>query len=69
MELDLKDHQIIGLLKADSRLSVRDIAKATGIRPSTVHERIKKLVKKGIIERFTLKLNNKAIGENFIVFN
>ncbi|PIN86202.1 transcriptional regulator [Candidatus Woesearchaeota archaeon CG10_big_fil_rev_8_21_14_0_10_44_13] len=68
MELDLKDHQIIGLLKADSRLSVRDIAKATGIRPSTVHERIKKLVKKGIIERFTLKLNNKAIGENFIVF-
>lgn len=68
MKLDDKDHQIIGLLKGNSRLSVRDIAKKTGIRPSTVHQRIKKLVQGGIIERFTLKLNNKAIGENFIVF-
>lgn len=68
MKLDEKDHQIIGLLKENSRFSVRDIAKKTGIRPSTVHQRIKKLVNGGIIERFTLKLNNKAIGENFIVF-
>lgn len=68
MNLDMKDHQIIGLLKGNSRLSIRDIAKKAGIRPSTVHQRIRKLVKEGIIERFTLKLNNKAIGENFIVF-
>lgn len=67
MELDEKDHLIIGLLKNNSRLSVRDIAKKTGIRPSTVHQRITKLISSGIIEKFTLKLNNKAIGENFIV--
>lgn len=68
MEMDDKDHAIIALLKENSRYSVRDIAKKTGIRPSTVHERIKKLIRDGIIERFTLKLNNKAVGENFIVF-
>ena len=27
-----------------------------------------KIIKKDVIERFTLKLNNKAFGENFIVF-
>jgi Lrp/AsnC family leucine-responsive transcriptional regulator len=68
MEMDDKDHTIISLLKENSRYSVRDIAKKTNIRPSTVHERIKKLIRDGIIEKFTLKLNNKAIGENFIVF-
>ncbi|MBD3313587.1 winged helix-turn-helix transcriptional regulator [Candidatus Woesearchaeota archaeon] len=68
MKIDEKDHTIISLLKQDSRLSVRDIGKKAGIRPSTVHDRIKKLVENGVIEKFTLKLNNKAVGENFIVF-
>ena len=68
MTLDKKDYLIINILKQNSRLAIRDIAKKSGIRPSTVHERIKKLVKEGVIEKFTLKLNNKAVGEDFIVF-
>ena len=68
MELDKKDNLIIDVLKENSRLSIRNVAKKTGLRPSTVHERIKKLVKGGVIEKFTLKLDNKAIGEGFIVF-
>ena len=68
MELDAKDLAIISNLKENARLSVRDIAKKTGIRPSTVHQRITQLKKNNIIEKFTLKLNNKAIAENFIVF-
>lgn len=68
MQLDSKDIAIITELKKDSRQSVRDIAKKTQLRPSTVHNRIQQLKKEGIIEKFTLKLNNKDIGENFIVF-
>ena len=68
MNLDAKDKKIIEALKKDSRSTVRDIAKQTGIRPSTVHQRIGKLKKDGVIEKFTVKLNNKAVGENFIVF-
>lgn len=68
MELDIKDHKIINLLKDNSRLSIRDIAKKTQIRPSTVHQRIQKLIKKNVIEKFTLKLNNDAVNQNFIVF-
>lgn len=68
MSLDKKDLAIISLLKENSRLSIRDIAKKTGIRPSTVHQRITKLKKDNVIEKFTLKLDNVAVEENFIVF-
>ena len=68
MQLNSKDIAIITELKKDSRQSVRDIAKKTQLKPSTVHNRIQQLKKESIIEKFTLKLNNKAVGENFIVF-
>ena len=68
MNLDEKDHDILHELKKNSRQSIRDIAKAIGLRPSTVHDRIQRMTKDGVIEKFTLKLNNKAVGENFIVF-
>ncbi len=68
MKLDGKDHKIIALLRENSRFSIRQIAKKSNIRPSTVHQRIQKLVKENVIEKFTLKLNNKAFGEGFIAF-
>ena len=63
-----KDKKILDVLREDSRLSIRDIAKKTSLRPSTVHDRITKLKKDNVIEKFTVKLNNKAVSENFIVF-
>ncbi len=68
MKLDKKDLAIIDILKQNARLSIRDISKKTNIRPSTVHQRITKLKKDGVIEKFTVKLNNSAVGEDFIVF-
>jgi len=68
MEIDTKDKKIISALRQNSRQTVRDIAKETGLRPSTVHQRIARLKQEGAIEKFTVKLNNRAIGENFIVF-
>ena len=68
MKIDEKDLAIINELRTNSRQSIRQIAKKTRIRPSTVHLRINRLVNQGVIEKFTLKLNNKIFGENFIVF-
>ena len=68
MDMDAKDEKIIEILKQDSRHSIKEIAKHTKIRPSTVHQRIQKLIANKIIEKFTIKLDNKAVGENFIVF-
>lgn len=66
--VDAKDKKIIGLLRENSRISVRDIAKKTGIRPSTVHQRIQKLRENSVIEKFTVKLDDKAVDQSFIVF-
>lgn len=68
MDLDNKDAKIIEILKEDSRLPIREIAKITKIRPSTIHQRIQKLIENNVIEKFTVKLDNKQVGENFIVF-
>ncbi len=68
MEIDKKDFSIIDVLKENSRLSIRDVAKRTKLRPSTVHQRMLRLKEKGVIQKFTLKLDNKAVGEGFIVF-
>ena len=68
MEPDNKDIKIIEILKEDSRLPIREISRKTKIRPSTVHQRIQKLIENKVIEKFTVKLNNKLAGENFIVF-
>lgn len=68
MDIDDKDNKIIEILKQNSREPIREIAKITKIRPSTVHQRIQKLIENNVIEKFTIKLNNKDVGENFIVF-
>jgi len=66
--MDKKDNVILGVLKANSRQSVRDIAKRTKLRPSTVHNRIKKLTDEGIIRNFTIRVDNEKTGKNFVVY-
>ena len=65
--MDNKDIEIISILKQNSRETIKEIARKTKLRPSTVHQRLKKLSASGAIEKFTVKLNDKLAGENFIV--
>ena len=66
--MDNKDLAIVELLKENSRYSIRDISRKTGIRPSTVHQRLVRLKQEGVIEKYTVKLANKLVGEGFIVW-
>lgn len=66
--MDEKDKKIISLLKENSRLSTNEIWKITGIPQTTVHNRIKRLKEKGIIEYFTIKLDRKKIGKELVAF-
>lgn len=61
--LDEKDRKIIDVLKENSKLSTQQIAKKTSIPITTVHNRIKKLEKEGIIKKYTIVLDNKKIGK------
>lgn len=59
--LDNKDKKILAELKKDARKTTTNIAKKTNLKRVTVHDRIQKLIDKGIIESFTTKLNYKNI--------
>jgi Lrp/AsnC family leucine-responsive transcriptional regulator len=60
--LDEKDTEIIEQLRKNSRESTALISRKTGIPRVTVHERIRKLVEKGIIRRFTVLPDYKKMG-------
>jgi DNA-binding Lrp family transcriptional regulator len=66
--LDKEDITILDVLEKDSRMPSREISEKTGLRPSTVHSRIQRMLKQGVIEKFTLKLNNDILGKNFVVY-
>ncbi len=66
--MDRKDQKIIEELRKDSRSTISEIAKRTGIRNSTVHARIQKLVKDKVIEGFTIRTDDRLMSENFVVF-
>ncbi|MHA1252780.1 MAG: Lrp/AsnC family transcriptional regulator [Candidatus Helarchaeota archaeon] len=64
-ELNLK---IIKYLQKNGRDSYSNIAKQLGVSESTVRKRINKLVKNGIIERFTIVLNPEFTEKSVIAF-
>ena len=60
--LDEIDRNILRILQADARKSYREIQNKLGISIGTIHNRIAKLKKNGVIEGYTLKLNNEKLG-------
>jgi len=66
--LNDKDKKILDVLKHNAKLSIQQIAKKTLIPITTVHNRIKKLEKEGIIKGYTVILDNKKLGKNITAF-
>lgn len=60
--LDEIDRNILRILQDDARTSYREIQDKLGISIGTIHNRISKLKKNGVIEGYTLRLNNEKLG-------
>ncbi|MBD0292034.1 MAG: Lrp/AsnC family transcriptional regulator [Jiangellaceae bacterium] len=56
------DRQIVDLLARDGRLSYTDLAKATGLSTSAVHQRVRRLEQRGIIRGYAAVLDYDAMG-------
>jgi len=65
-KLDKKDLQIIDILKEHGEFTTRQISKKTLLPTTTIHNRIKKLRKEGIIKKFTVELDPSKIGKSFV---
>ena len=66
--MDKKDEKILELLRENSKLTTHQISKKTLIPITTVHNRIKKLEKEGIIKKYTLELDNKKLGKTIAAY-
>lgn len=66
--IDEKDQAIISALVNDSSLSTHKIAKKTKIAITTVHNRIQKLRKLGVIKAYTIILDKKKLGKNIFAY-
>jgi Lrp/AsnC family transcriptional regulator, leucine-responsive regulatory protein len=66
--IDEKDKNILDVLINNSNLSIQKIAKKTNIAITTVHNRVKKLKKLGIIKNYTINVDKKKLGKNIFAF-
>ena len=60
--MDKTDQKILSELSEDSSISIPKLAEKINVNSSVVYSRIKRLVKKKLIERFTIQVNNKELG-------
>ena len=60
--MDKIDQKILSELSRDSSISIPKLAEKINVNSSVVYSRIKRLVKKKLIERFTIEINNKELG-------
>jgi Lrp/AsnC family transcriptional regulator, regulator for asnA, asnC and gidA len=64
VEIDEIDQKIINLFNEDGRMSYRRIAKRLDISIGTVHNRMEKLTKNGVIKKFVPIIDHSKLGYN-----
>jgi len=67
-ELDEVDRTLLTLLIENSRLSHAELGRRVKLSRAAVRERVNRLVRRGVIERFTVVLNPEALGKHVSAF-
>ena len=68
MKLDSIDTQLLNLLQKDAKQTNKELASKLGMSVTAVYERIKKLEKAGVIDKYVALLDKQIIGKAFIAF-
>ncbi|MEU7000894.1 Lrp/AsnC family transcriptional regulator [Nonomuraea sp. NPDC046570] len=56
------DRRIVTLLARDGRMSFTDLARETGLSVSAVHQRVRRLEKRGVLRGYAALVDHDAIG-------
>lgn len=62
-QLDDLDLRLLGLLRENARATNQALSEALGVAPSTCLARMKALQRAGVIRRFTVEVEPKALGQ------
>lgn len=68
IQLDLIDKKILTILQINSKANIKEVALKIGLTQTPTYERIKRLEKYGVIEKYVAILNKQQIGFNVEVF-
>ena len=66
--IDELDARILSLLQGNARETQAEIARAVGLAPSAVLERIRKLETRGVIKGYTALLDPRVMGQGMLAF-
>ncbi|MBS7640807.1 MAG: Lrp/AsnC family transcriptional regulator [Candidatus Bathyarchaeia archaeon] len=67
-EIDEVDREIIRMLQDDARISFRKIAEKLNVSEATIFIRVKKLLERNIIKRFTAIVSPEVLGKKITAF-
>jgi len=68
MILDETDLRILQLLQQNAQLTIKEIATQIHLSITPVHDRIKKLEREGVIEKYVTILSRKKLGKSLVVY-
>ena len=68
MMLDKTDKTLINLLQKDSKQTTKQLSLQLNLSVTAVYERIKKLEKERVIDRYVALINKNKIEKSFLVF-
>ena len=66
VQLDDVDVEILKILQKDCRVTLDQMSKMLNVPKSTLHYRIKRLEKQGVIEGYYAKINPAKLGKEYI---
>lgn len=67
MQLDEKDRKLLFLLQTDSKKTTKELANELDLSVTAVFERIKKLEKQNVIEKYVALVDKQKVHKDFVV--
>ena len=68
MILDQTDKKLLSILQSDTKKTTKELSLKLNLSATAVYERIKKLEREGIIDKYVALVNRNKIAKGFVVF-
>lgn len=66
--LDQTDKKLLALLQTDSKQTNKELSNKLGLSVTAIYERVKKLEKEGVIEKYVALIDKKSVAKNFLAY-
>ncbi len=68
IQIDDMDARILSAMSGDSRRSYAEVGTEVGLSTAAVHERVRKMLERGVIRHFSISVDPQQVGLSFTAF-